>query len=125
MTNLLEYLRHMASNCDGKITFLFILLTWSMMFDWLSGTIVAYINKEASSKIGINGILRKILIFLGTITILLCSVVIPESGMFVITTLIALLVMELQSINENFKKANIKETTIFNKLIDMLKGGNK
>lgn len=125
--NILEYLKHMVTTSDGQILFWFGMLTWCMILDWLTGTIIAYISKVANSKVGTNGILKKILVFLASLTLIICSIIIPQGETFIIATLIGLVVMQLQSIVENFTKVGLKEGDFLSKLIDLLKpkGGDK
>lgn len=119
--NILEYLRHMIDTSDGKILFLFILLNWCMILDWLSGTIVAYITKVADSKIGTYGILKKILVFLASLTLIFCSVIIPQGDLFIVGTLIGLIIMQLQSTVENFTRIDLKEGSFLTKVIKLFK----
>lgn len=116
----LSTIRHMVESDDGMLIYLFFLLTIAMVFDWLTGTITAYMLKKQSSKIGINGLLKKCLIFITAIMIILCSIIIPQGTLFTFAVLIGLILMQLQSILENLQKVNLKESFFLKKLIDLI-----
>nr|DAM56496.1 MAG TPA: holin [Caudoviricetes sp.] len=127
--NLFEWLRHFMETEDGKILFILTLIVSAMIIDFLTGTIAAKVNSNITfnSKVGINGILRK----LASISIMLffipLSVLIPAgAGVALVYTLyIGYLVMELKSIAENLGKMGVDIETLKD-IIDLLnknKGG--
>lgn len=110
----------MLNLTDTKMTYMFLLLCLVMIIDWLTGTIVAYILKQQNSKIGINGILKKCLIFFVAIIIVCSSIVIPQIYFFTITMLFGLTIMQIQSIIENMEKVNLREAVFLKKLIEQI-----
>ena len=127
--NLFEWLSHFMETEDGKILFILTLIVSAMIIDFLTGTIAAKVNSNITfnSKVGINGILRK----LASISIMLffipLSVLIPAgAGVALVYTLyIGYLVMELKSIAENLGKMGVDIETLKD-IIDLLnknKGG--
>lgn len=116
----MDVVRNIIQSEDGEIMYLFFLLCITMIADYVTGTIVAYINKEQNSKIGTNGILKKCLIFITTVVLMVCSVLIPTGNAFIIVTLFGLVGMQLQSIAENCKKVNLVEGTYLKVLYDLL-----
>jgi toxin secretion/phage lysis holin len=109
----------MIATEDGLIIFLLGLIVAMEIIDFFSGTFAAVINPgiEYKSKIGINGLLRKIQgVVLLTILIPLIpmSVLLPEqTGVaFLYTIYIGYLILTFKSLVENYGKAK-GDTTIF------------
>lgn len=79
-----------------------------MIIDFASGTIGAMINPdiEFKSKVGINGILRKVASIVLLLFFIPLSVLIPNDlGVALLYTLyLGYLMMEIKSIFENYKK---------------------
>jgi len=114
--NMFEFLRNMIATEDGLIIFLLGLIVAMEIIDFFSGTFAAVINPgiEYKSKIGINGLLRKIQgVVLLTILIPM-SVLLPEqTGVaFLYTIYIGYLILTFKSLVENYGKAK-GDTTIF------------
>lgn len=118
----MEYIRHLIETNDGKMMYLFIILNIAMIFDVISGVISAYLNKEQQSKLGINGLLRKSLIFMVTLLLLLGCALIPQGTAFVVMTLSTLILMEVQSIIENIGKCKMSEYEFLKKRLSQLPG---
>lgn len=116
----MEYIRHLIDTNDGKMMYLFIILNIAMIFDVISGVISAYLNKEQQSKLGINGLLRKSLIFMVTLLLLLGCALIPQGTAFVVMTLATLILMEVQSIIENIGKCKMSEYEFLKKRLAQL-----
>lgn len=59
---MFDYFRHFLETEDTKILFILALICTAMVIDFFTGTFAAKINPdiEFKSKIGINGILRKL-----------------------------------------------------------------
>ncbi|MGO4935900.1 phage holin family protein [Collinsella sp. Sow4_D11] len=114
--NIFESLRAVIATEDGLIIFLLGLIVTMEIIDFFSGAFAAVINPgiEYKSKIGINGLLRKIQgIVLLTILIPM-SVLLPEqTGVaFLYTIYIGYLILTFKSLVENYGKAK-GDTTIF------------
>ncbi|MGO5251460.1 phage holin family protein [Collinsella sp. LCP19S3_C6] len=114
--NMFESLRAVIATEDGLIIFLLGLIVTMEIIDFFSGAFAAVINPgiEYKSKIGINGLLRKIQgIVLLTILIPM-SVLLPEqTGVaFLYTIYIGYLILTFKSLVENYGKAK-GDTTVF------------
>ncbi|MGO4984519.1 phage holin family protein [Collinsella sp. Sow4_E3] len=114
--NMFESLRAVIATEDGLIIFLLGLIVAMEIIDFFSGAFAAVINPgiEYKSKIGINGLLRKIQgIVLLTILIPM-SVLLPEqTGVaFLYTIYIGYLILTFKSLVENYGKAK-GDTTVF------------
>lgn len=108
---------------EQKTMYLLSLICLAMILDLFSGLVSAKIKKEISSKIGINGILRKVASIVLLLFFLPVSVVIPaHAGSVLLYVLyIAYLGLELRSIFENYQKMGI-DTKLFIEFIEHLKG---
>ena len=120
---MFDYLKHLMDTEDSKILFIITLITLAMVFDFITGTIAAKINKEITfnSKAGINGILRKICSIFLLIYFIPLSVLIPDgTGVLLLYTLyLGYLLMELKSIMENFNKMGLN-VELFKYLIEAI-----
>lgn len=113
---MFDFLRKLIATEDGLILFLLGLIVIMEIIDFFSGTFAAIINPaiEYKSKIGINGLLRKIQgIVLLTILIPM-SILLPEqTGVaFLYTIYIGYLILTFKSLVENYGKAK-GDTSIF------------
>lgn len=126
--NMMDFLRHIIQTEDGKILYLLALIAITMIIDFITGAIGAWVNKdiEFKSKEGINGILRKIASMLTLLIFVPVSVLIPnDAGVALMYTLyIGYLAFELKSILENLNRCGI-EIKLFEGIIDALKKGGK
>ncbi|REC31775.1 holin [Enterococcus pseudoavium] len=97
------------------------LISVAMLLDLLTGVIAAKLTKQISSKIGINGILRKIASILLLLFFLPVSSLIPlQAGSILLYAFyVSFLVMELHSIFENYEKMGIA-TEVFRNFIQRL-----
>lgn len=104
---------------EQKILSLLSLLALAMIVDFLSGLIAAKITKTITSKIGINGILRKLASMMLLVFFIPVATIIPNhSGSALLYVLyLGYLLMEIQSIFENYQKMGI-DTTIFASFIE-------
>ena len=109
---MFDYLEKLMTSNDTKILFVITLIVISEILDWLSGTVAAVINPEIDykSKIGTNGILRKISFIMVLLLFIPVSVLIPDVNEIDVGT-IALYVLYLGylgnviwSIFENYEK---------------------
>ncbi|WP_435522170.1 phage holin family protein [Enterococcus rotai] len=104
--------------------YLLALICLVMILDYLSGTISAYVNKKivVKSRTGINGILKKIASLILLLFFIPLSYVVPgQIGIGLLYVLyMGYLLMELQSIFENYQKLGI-QTKDFEDFIDSLK----
>lgn len=121
---MFDFLKHFLETEDGKILFVLSLICVAMIIDFASGTIGAIVNPsiEFRSKVGINGILRKIASIVLLLFFIPLSVLIPNNlGTALLYTLyIGYLLMEFKSIIENYQKLGLK-TELFEKFINYLK----
>lgn len=109
---MFDYLERLMTSNDTKILFVITLIVISEILDWLSGTVAAVINPDIDykSKIGTNGILRKISFIMVLLLFIPVSVLIPDVNEIDVGT-IALYVLYLGylgnviwSIFENYEK---------------------
>ena len=126
---MFTYLRQLTETDDSKILFILAVICGAMILDFASGTLAAWVNPdiEFKSKMGINGIIRKIASIVLLVFFIPISVVVP--GVVGVATLYTLylgyLAMEMRSIFENYKKFGF-ETGPLQAVLDLLKpkGGN-
>ena len=99
---MFTYLRQLTQTDDSKILFILALICGAMILDFASGTLAAWVNPdiEFKSKMGINGIIRKIASIVLLVFFIPISVVVP--GVVGVATLYTLylgyLAMEMRSI---------------------------
>lgn len=114
--NMFEFLRNVIATEDGLILFLLGLIVTMEIIDFFSGTFAAIINPaiEYKSKIGINGLLRKIQGIVLLIVLIPMSILLPEqTGVaFLYTIYIGYLILTFKSLVENYGKAK-GDTSIF------------
>lgn len=121
---MFTYLRQLTQTDDSKILFILALICGAMILDFASGTLAAWVNPdiEFKSKMGINGIIRKIASIVLLVFFIPISVVVP--GVIGVATLYTLylgyLAMEMRSIFENYKKFGF-ETGPLQAVLDLLK----
>lgn len=126
---MFDYFRHFLETEDHKILFVLMLICGAMVIDFLTGTIAAKVNPdiEFKSKVGINGILRKIVSVILLMFFIPLSVIVPgAAGTALLYTLyVGYLLMEIKSILENYQKLGGK-TDLFQRFLDSFKtNGNK
>ena len=121
-----EFLKSCVQTQESKILFVLTIIAISMIIDFITGTIAAYVNPEIQfkSKAGINGILRKIASMLLLIVFLPVSILIlGDAGIALVYTLyLGYLMMEVKSIIENVGK-NGTDTSLFTHLINKISNG--
>lgn len=128
---MFDFLRELIATEDGLVLFLLGLIVIMEIVDFLSGTFAAMINPDIKykSKIGINGLIRKMMgIILLTILIPM-SVLLPEqTGVaFLYTIYVGYLILTFKSLVENYGKAK-GDTSIFENVtaaFEKLIGKNK
>ncbi|MBV7390261.1 phage holin family protein [Enterococcus alishanensis] len=98
------------------------LISIAMVLDLLTGIISARITKSISSKVGINGILRKIASLMLLLFLWPVAKIIPfHAGQALLYTFyLSFLWMEVVSILENYQKMGI-QIDQFKKLLEQLK----
>ena len=123
---LLSFLKHLLDTEDGKVLFVLSLICLAMIIDFASGTLAAIINKDIDfkSKVGINGILRKVASIVLLLFFIPLSVLIPNNlGTALLYTLyIGYLMMEIKSIFENYQKFGTS-TELFENFIEQFGKG--
>jgi toxin secretion/phage lysis holin len=106
-----NYLDQFVADADHKAIYVLALICVAMVIDFLSGTLAAKINPniEFKSKVGINGILRKVASMVLLMFFIPLAPLIPGgTGVGLIYVLyVGYLLMELKSILENYKKMGI------------------
>ena len=124
---MFSFLKQLLETDDSKILFVLSLICLSMIIDFASGTLSALINKDIDfkSKVGINGILRKVASIVLLLFFIPLSVLIPNNlGTALLYTLyIGYLMMEIKSIFENYKKFGTS-TELFENFIDQFGKSN-
>jgi len=125
---MFDYFRHFLETEDTKILFILALICGAMVIDFFTGTFAAKVNPEIEfkSKIGINGILRKLTSIFLLVFFIPLSVIVPGgAGVALLYTLyIGYLLMEIKSVLENYQKMGGK-TDLFQRFIDSFKIENK
>lgn len=109
---MFSYLEKLMMSNDTKILFVITLIVIAELLDWLSGTVAAVINPDIDykSKIGTNGILRKISFIMLLLLFIPVSVLIPDInginvGVITLYTFyLAYLGNVIWSIFENYEK---------------------
>lgn len=113
---MFDFLRSVTATDDGLILFLLGLIVAMEIIDFFSGTFAAIINPsiEYKSKIGINGLLRKIQGIVLLTVLIPMSILLPEqTGVaFLYTIYIGYLILTFKSLVENYGKAK-GDTSIF------------
>ena len=113
---MFDFLRSITQSEDGLILFLLGLIIVLEIVDFASGTFAAIINPDIDykSKIGINGLLRKIQGVILLTVLVPMSVLLPEqTGVaFLYTIYIGYLILTFKSLVENYGKAK-GNTSIF------------
>ena len=117
---MFEFLRELIATEDGLILFLLGLIVVMEIIDFLSGTFAAMINPDIDyrSKIGINGLIRKIMGIILLTVLIPMSVLLPEqTGVaFLYTIYVGYLILTFKSLVENYGKAK-GDTSIFANVI--------
>lgn len=125
---MFDYFRHFLETEDEKILFILALICGAMIIDFITGTVAAKINPdiEFKSKVGINGILRKIVSVFLLIFFIPMSVIVPGgAGTALLYTLyLGYLLMEVKSLLENYQKLG-GTTDLFQRFLDSFKSENK
>jgi len=121
-----KYLDQFVADADHKAIYVLMLICIAMGIDFLSGAIAAKINPDIEflSKVGINGILRKVASMVLLMFFIPLAPLIPGgAGVGLIYVLyVGYLLMELKSILENYKKMGIG-TELFEDFIKSIKSG--
>ena len=114
--DMFDFLRNLIATDDGLILFLLGLIVVMEIIDFFSGTFAAIINPgiEYQSKVGINGLLRKIQGIVLLTVLIPISVLLPEqTGVaFLYTIYIGYLILTFKSLVENYGKAK-GDTSVF------------
>jgi len=120
------FLERYVIDADTKAIYVLTLICIAMIIDFFSGTIAAKINPEIEfkSKVGINGILRKVAsIVLLMFFIPLAPLIPGGAGVGLVYVLyLGYLLMEIKSILENYKKMG-NDTSLFEKFLEYFKNG--
>ena len=113
---IFESLRNLIATEDGLVLFLLSLIVIMEIIDFFFGTFAAVINPgiEYKSKIGINGLLRKIQGIVLLTVLIPMSILLPEqTGVaFLYTIYVGYLILTFKSLVENYGKAK-GDTSIF------------
>lgn len=103
-----NFLRSVVQTEDGLVLYALALIVSMEIIDFVTGTIAAIANPdiEYKSKIGINGLLRKILGVLLLMILIPMSVLLPErvGFTFLYSIYIGYIVFTFQSLVENYRK---------------------
>ncbi|MGU8065555.1 phage holin family protein [Streptococcus suis] len=128
---MFDFLRALITTEDGLVLFLLGLIVTMEIVDFLSGTFAAMINPdiEYKSKIGINGLIRKMMGIILLTVLIPMSVLLPEqTGVaFLYTIYVGYLILTFKSLVENYGKAK-GDTSIFENVtaaFEKLIGKNK
>ena len=120
---MFEFLRELIATEDGLILFLLGLIVVMEIIDFSSGTVAAIISPgiEYQSKVGINGLLRKIQGIILLTVLIPISVLLPEqTGVaFLYTIYVGYLILTFKSLVENYGKAK-GDTSVFENVVATL-----
>lgn len=120
---MFEFLRELIATEDGLILFLLGLIVAMEIIDFFSGTFAAIVSPgiEYQSKVGINGLLRKIQGIILLIVLIPISVLLPEqTGVaFLYTIYVGYLILTFKSLVENYGKAK-GDTSVFENVVATL-----
>ena len=120
---MFDFLRTMIATDDGLILFLLGLIVAMEIIDFFSGTFAAIVNPsiEYKSKIGINGLLRKVQGIVLLTVLIPMSILLPEqTGVaFLYTIYIGYLILTFKSLVENYGKAK-GDTSVFANVVTTL-----
>lgn len=107
---------------DDRILFVLALISIAMLLDLLTGLIAAKITKKMSSKVGINGILRKIASLILLIFFIPVASLIPlkTGSVLLYCFYLSFLLMEIHSILENYQKLGLP-TQLFKEFLKHFK----
>jgi len=115
-----NFFRSVVQTEDGLVLYALALIVSMEIIDFLTGTIAAIANPdiEYKSKIGINGLLRKVLGVLLLMILIPMSVLLPErTGFaFLYSIYLGYLLFTFQSLIENYRKLK-GNVTIFQPII--------
>lgn len=117
--NIIEVIELMR---EQNILYILSVLSIAMVIDFISGVIAAKMNHEILSKRGINGIIRKIASMILLVFFLPVSLIIPgKTGIVLLSVLyLGYLLMEIQSILENYQKMGI-QTEVFQEYLNQVR----
>lgn len=120
---MFEFLRGIVGTEDGKVIFMLGLITIMEIVDFATGTFAAIFNPtiEYKSKIGINGLLRKIIGISLLVLLIPMSVLLPENtGVgFLYAIYIGYIMSTFKSLVENYGKAK-GDSSIFANVVTTL-----
>ncbi|MBU5364683.1 phage holin family protein [Enterococcus devriesei] len=106
---------------EPNVLFVLALISLAMLLDLITGLIAARLTKQLSSKIGINGILRKIASILLLLFFLPVASLIPMNAgnVLLYAFYLSFLFMEIHSVFENYEKMGIA-TDLFRDFLQRL-----
>ena len=106
---------------EPYVLFVLALISLAMLLDLITGLIAGRLTKQLSSKIGINGILRKIASILLLLFFLPVASLIPMNAgnVLLYAFYLSFLFMEIHSIFENYEKMGIA-TDLFRDFLQRL-----
>lgn len=117
---LFDFLRKLTQTEDGLVLYALSLIVILEIIDFISGTFGAIANPEIEykSKIGINGLIRKVLGVLLLMVLIPMSVLLPEKTgfAFLYSIYLGYLIFTFQSLIENYRKLK-GNITIFQPII--------
>ncbi|WP_247933542.1 phage holin family protein [Streptococcus mitis] len=103
-----NFFRSLIQTEDGLVLYALALIVSMEIIDFVTGTIAAIVNPdiEYKSKIGINGLLRKILGVLLLMILIPMSVLLPEKTgfAFLYSIYLGYIAFTFQSLVENYRK---------------------
>ena len=111
-----------VENEFGYMLYILALILMAMMIDLIFATIVAKVQGRDNSKIGINGMLRKITSIILLVSVLLIIPIVPfNMGVYAVTLFyLNYLRLEVLSLNETYKLINGNESSVFENLIKLV-----
>ena len=120
MLELFDTLRKFIESDEGLVFYILGIIAVMEIVDFISGTFAAIINPkiEYKSKVGINGLMRKIVGLFLLIILVPMSVLLPQQAgvAFLYTIYVGYMIMIFKSLIENYGKMK-GDTSIFENVI--------
>lgn len=117
---LFDFLHDFVNSDEGLIFYILGIIAVLEILDFATGTFAAIINPqiEYKSKVGINGILRKIIGLLLLMILIPMSILLPDQAgvAFLYTIYVGYMIMIFKSLIENYGKMK-GDTSIFENVI--------
>lgn len=109
----------------GESIGLLVALFWMVIIDYGSGLVAAFMEKTLSSKIGLKGIAKKVMIFVMVALAHQVDSALGTKNMFRDATIVFYMANELLSIFENAGRMGVPVPERLTQAVEVLKGKSK